>query len=142
MIQLEGTIELGPAGGSLTDCSAEVFGVALIERRNTSRRRGTFSDATETERPGSYSGEMRIMFEDTLDPSTSLAHQIIATALRSDSGLMDFTVKFKSAALGPDNPTYSGTVAVTEVQTGGEVGEELEQEQRFPFNTAMTIATT
>ena len=136
--QLEGTVTLGG-----TDVSTEVFAFTITEERSTSTRRPTFGSANESERAGAAKAMVTIDFEDTLDPSASLAHQEIADAIRTDSGELAFEVTYKTGAVSASNPKYSGTIVCTSLETGGEVGSELEQSQTFPVTAAgITIATT
>lgn len=135
--QLEHTVELNSV-----DVSAEVYEFKIIEKRATTRRRPTAANANESVKAGAASAEVRIQFEDTLDPTTSLAHQELADALRTDSGEVTFLVRYKSGAVGVTNPEYTGTLVVTELETGGEVGDELDQQQTFTVTQAgITIAT-
>lgn len=142
MQQLEGSLKLGPVGGPLVECGAEVFGYQIVEKRVTSTRRPTLADATAKTTAGAYSFDLILWFEDTLNPSTSTAHKQITTAIRSDSGLMSFELIGKTGAVAAANPKYSGNVTVQQVVTGGEVGRELEQQQTFPGATALTVATS
>lgn len=136
--QLEGTVSL-----NAVDCSTEIYSFKIVEERATSTRRPTFGNATESERAGATRTSIEIEFEDTLDPSTSLAHAEITDALRTDSGELTFEVTYKSDAVSASNPTYSGTMVVTSVETGGTVGGELDQTQTFMVTAAgLTIATT
>lgn len=141
-IQLEGTIKFGPPGGPLVDVSADVFKLMLNEQRSAFTRRGTFADATETSRAGAYSATLTIAFEEEVDPSTSVAHAQLVTAIRSDSGRMAFEANFAPGATSATNPLYAGEVIVTEVSTGGEVNDGKEQEQTYPLATIPSIATS
>jgi hypothetical protein len=132
--QLEGSIKFGADSGSAVEVGTEVFSLKLIEERATNTRRPTFANAVESVRAGASKNMFEVEFEETLDPSTSLAHKAVTAAVRSDSGEMYVEGTLKPGTVSASNPKYSGTVIVDSVSTGGEVGSELEQSHTWTVN--------
>ena len=145
--QLEGTIQFGADKASAVDVSAEVFKLAVVEERNTNTRRPTFANANESLTAGAYKAMFEVDFEELLDPTASLAHAEVTTAIRSDAAEMYISgalVPDSVATAGtPENPIYEGVVVVDSVSTGGEVGAELEQSHTWTVNSdGLTIDVT
>lgn len=136
--QLEGVIQLAPAGDTLVDCSAEIYSARVVEERSTNTKRPTFANAVEGAKAGAPRYMLEIEFEELLDVSTSKAHKAIRDAIRTDSAELDFSLQREP---GTGKEIITGTCVVTGVSTGGEVGAELEQSQSFPL-TAAGIATS
>lgn len=143
-IQLEGTILFGEDETTPppVDVSADVYRVTIQERRETSTRRPTYGNATRTERAGAASNQAVVAFVQDLDPTTSPAWDEATKAIRRDDARMYLSATKKPGAVSASNPRYHGYVVVTAVDTGGEVGSELEQEQTWSFDEAgFTIDT-
>ncbi len=137
--QLEGTIMLGPDSGSAVDVSAEVFSLKLIEERSTNTRRPTFANANESERAGAYKAMFEIEFEEDLDLAASAAHKLVRDALRSDDAKLYVSGQLQPGA---GQTIYAGTVVVSSVSTGGEVGSELEQSHTWTVDENGITETT
>jgi len=136
MIQLEAPISIGG-----TDYSDEITSLIINQRRNTTTRRPTFGNANQAQKAGSWEGTVTIEFiNDVL--STSLLQELNA-ALNTDSAELAFSGRFKSAVVGTDNPTWSGTMIVTDLDIGGQVGDENLQRKTYPITEAgLTEATS
>lgn len=129
MIQLEGNIQIGG-----TDYSDEVARLIINKRRETTERRPTFGNARRTQVAGARAESVTIEFVHDI-VSTSLLAELEA-ALDSDSGELTFSGTFKTTAVDVDNPTWSGTMIVTDLDIGGQPGEETYQTKTYPVTSA------
>lgn len=136
MIQLEAPITIGGE-----DYSDEITSLVINQRRNTTVRRPTFGNSTQSQKAGSWEGTVTIEFINDVVAASLLAE--LDAAIQTDSAELAFSGRFKSAAVGADNPTYSGTMIVTDLDIGGQVGEENVQTKTYPITEAgLTRATT
>lgn len=135
-MQLEGNISIGG-----TDYSDEIVRLIVNKRRETSERRPTFGNARRTQAAGARAESVTIEFaHSTL--SAGLQAELEA-ALDSDDGEVTFSGTFNDAAVGVDNPTWSGTMIVTDLDIGGTPGEENYQAKTYPVTSAgVTKATS
>lgn len=129
MIQLEGNIEIGG-----TDYSDEITSLVINMRRNTTTRPATFGNANRSQKAGDAENSVTINFiNDTV--STALQAELLA-AIQTDSAELTFAATLLDEAVGADNPTYSGTMIVTDLDIGGDVGVENQQRKTYPLTEA------
>lgn len=141
-IQLEGNIKMGADEGSAVDVSADVYKVTISEERESVTRRPTFAKATQHNKAGASMAAATVAFEQNLDPTSSPAHKEITAAIRTSGAVMFLSGTFAPGAVSATNPEYKGNVIVTAVDTGGEVGAVLEQEQTWSYDeNGFTINT-
>lgn len=136
MIQLEGNILIGG-----TDYSDEIARLIINKRRNTTTRRPTFGNATRSQKAGDSEATVTLEFVHDVVSASLLAE--LEAAIDSDSGEVTFSGTFTDAAVGVDNPTWSGTMIVTDLDIGGEPGTETYQSKTYPVTEAgITKATS
>jgi len=135
MIQLEGALTLNG-----TDYSDEIVMFEINEQRITTRKRATFGNASRSEKAGDYQATITIEF--IRDVVSAALAQELRTALLTDSAELTWSARFTDAAVGADNPEYSGSLVVTEVGFGGVVGEENTSRVTFPITAAGITVTT
>lgn len=129
MIQLEGPITLGG-----TDYSDEITNMVIRRRRNMTTKPATFGNSRESQKAGAVVEEVTITCLN--DVAAAQVWAELWDAIDTDSGELAFTARLTSAAVGADNPTFSGTLVVTGAEVGGQVGQQNTQQWTFPINDA------
>lgn len=129
MIQLEGAITIDS-----TDYSAEITSLVLSRRRRTSVLPPTFGNAIESAKAGAEYNEVTINFIN--EKAASKVWAELYDAIDTDTSELAFTARLDDAAVGADNPSFSGTFVVTGVDLGGTVGQVNTQSQTFPITNA------
>jgi len=124
-IQLEGAITLDS-----TDYSDEISEFVLTITRATVTEMATYADASENESAGVQNATVTITAKNS--GAAASLNQALYAAILTDSAELPFTARYQSGAVAADNPEYSGTLVVTEVQLGNRVGDEMMQSQTFP----------
>jgi hypothetical protein len=138
MIQLEGNIQLGVNEAGATDYSGEITSLRNIRTRNVVTKPATFANAREEEGAGALKEMLEINFLNALTASSLWAE--LYDAIDTDTGELYWEGTLTSAAVGADNPKFSGTIVVTAVHTGGDVGARLQQRQQYPIVGGITKA--
>lgn len=134
MIQLEGNITI-----NAVDYSDEITSLVINMRRNTTTRPATFGNANRSQKAGDAENSITINFVN--DVVGAALQQELFDAILTDSAELAFTATLKDAAVGADNPTYSGTMIVTDLDIGGDVGVENQQRKTYPLTEAgITVA--
>ena len=131
MLQLEAPITIGG-----TDYSDEIRRLVLRKRRNLVTRPATFGDNTEVQKAAALVNEITIeLFNDVTAAATGIARKLFDAA-STDSAELAFTAKFVTAAVGADNPEFSGTFVVIGAELGGEINAYNRQQWTFPVTQA------
>lgn len=125
-VQLEGAILFNS-----TTHSDEVTSFLLNLTRPITQVPGTFADADGTQVLGSETGQATVTFN-YQEGDTSGVHATLYAAYISDSGAIPFQARLRSGAQSATNPTYSGTVLISDLDIGGQVGELKSQTKTWP----------
>lgn len=133
-VQLEGEITIGAV-----DYSDEIGEFVIELTRTTVTEMATYGDASENDKAGPQRASVTITCKNDLAADT-LA-RALHTAILTDTAELAFTARYSDAAVGADNPEFSGNLVVTSVQLGTRVGDEKVQTQTFPANSVtMAVA--
>lgn len=130
-IQLEGSAKFGPVGGPLVDYSNQITNCVINRTRATVSSPATWGDVTTDVNAGARTETLTINFLTSVAAASFWAE--LWDALDTDSGELDFEIRLSDAAVGADNPEFSGTLVTTGVDTGGQAGEIRSQSQTFPI---------
>lgn len=119
--------------------AAEVHSFVITPRRNLVTEEPTYGDASLSEKAGSTS------FTVTIEAKNGLAadslKRTLWTAFLTDSAEIPFVYRESDAAIGADNPQWSGNLVVSELTIGTKSGERRIMSQTFPANS-VTMATS
>lgn len=122
-----------------TDFSTHITTVAFQHARGSVEIPQTFgSDETDSE-PGALTTDMEITF---LDPMTATSFHAALRPVIEDDGEITFDTLFDNTAAGSSNPRRTGTVIVTSLNTGGEVGGLRTQSQTYRVKAGTFDKTT
>lgn len=135
MLQLEGTILLGGV-----DYSDEITSLLITRRRNLVARPATFGNSRETQKAGTLTEELTINFIN--GTAAALVWAELWDAIDTDSAELTFSGTLTDAAIGADNPAFTGTCIVTGVSVGGQVGQYNQQTWTFPITEAGIVRDT
>lgn len=128
-IQLEGTIELGPVGESLTDFSDDITSLVIVRGREQVPRQPTFGNAQRIQGAGAREDQVTINF--LHDTAASNVWSQLWDALDTDDSVLEFSATLKDEAVSATNPEFTGKIVVTGLETGGEVGTRNNQSQTY-----------
>lgn len=126
--QLEASVTINS-----TDYSDEVSEFVIEPTRTTVTQMATYADASENDAAGVRKDSVTITCKNE-QAAASLARELY-TAILTDSAELAFVVRYDDAAIGVDNPEYSGNLIVTAVTLGTKVGDERIMSQTFPVNS-------
>lgn len=138
-MQLEGNIQFGLAPDALTDFSGDISSLTINTTMQTTTRPKTFESAREEQRKSGLTDAVGInFFNDERDP---LGFWLLCwEAQRDDSeddgrkpGELYFSATYSTETPDPEtNPTFTGWVLVSDLTTGGTVGEWKQQNKTWP----------
>jgi hypothetical protein len=129
--QLEGSLLICVTGDVLAEVGESVSEARITRQRNMVTRPANLATAEETEVPGTMKRMLTIdLFSDTTADSV---WGILAEAIESDAGTIDFELTLNDDTVGSDNAVYSGTAAVPQLEQGGPVGELRRQSITCPI---------
>lgn len=135
MLQLEGPVTVGG-----TDYSDEITSVIIRRRRNMITSPATWGNARETDAAGALKEEIQFNFLNHYAATKFWAE--LWDAIDTATGELAFTVRGSSAAIGVDNPSFSGTMVVTGVEVGGQALQHNSQSWTFPITEAGIVKAT
>lgn len=138
--QLEGSLKICVTGQSLAEVGANIAEARITRQRQMVTRPANLADATETEVAGSL--KRTLTFDLFSDTTAASVWGILAEAIESDAGTIDFELTLNSDALSSDNPKYSGTATVPQLEQGATVGELRRQTVTMPIVTWNTPDVT
>ena len=134
--QLEGNITFGA-----TDYSDQIHALRINTTRTSVAQKPTFANARESEAAGAIKETLTIMFKSSMAAASFWAE--LWDVIHSDTAELAFSGTLVDAVVSADNPEYSGTIVVTALETGGDVGSAREQTQTYPVTLAgITVSTT
>ena len=135
MIQLEGPVTINS-----TDYSDYITSLVITRRRETTNKPATFGNSRSSQKAGSIVEEVTINFLNGIAASEVWAE--LWDAIDTDTAELTFSARLDDAVIGTDNPSFSGTMVVTGVSVGGDVGIQNQQRWTFPVTDAgITKAT-
>ncbi len=129
--QFAGVFELGADAGSLVDYTCDISGFVITEGRATVVKAPTFSNPATEQKAASSFGTVAMAFTANPNDATGL-WQAMRAAQQTRTGELFFQVRYSSAAVGADNPKFTGYMVVGELDTGAPVGEIRRQAKSFP----------
>lgn len=125
-VQLEGAILINS-----NTHSDDVTSFVLNLTRPTTQVPGTFGDADGSEVLGSARGTLTMTFNHDEGDTSGVWAELYAGYI-SDTGALTFQGRLKDAAQSATNPTFSGTLLVSDLDIGGSVGELKSQTKTWP----------
>lgn len=134
---MSGRIQLG---GNITvnavDYSEDIAEFVIQRKRPGTTRPATFGDPTVQQKAGADEYMVSInFFHDEGDASNFWAEAW--AAMDTASAELPFTGTFKPGAVSPTNPKFTGILVLTELDTGGKVGDWKGQQKTFPAHTVV-----
>lgn len=131
VIQLEGNIKFGATFATLTDYSAEVTQLTIHKARNTVEVPGTFFNAQADQRAGTKNHTLEVVF--FTDMATTSLWDELETAIETSTAEVWWGATFFTGGVSASNPHYYGKAIVTNLDTGGVVGDLRSQSLTFPI---------
>ncbi len=129
--QFAGVFELGPDSGSLVDYTCDISGFVITAGRATVVKAPTMSNPVTEQKAAAAFGTVSIVFTSNPNDASGL-WAAMYTAQQTRTGELFFQVRYSSAAVGADNPKFTGYMVVAELDTGAPVGEIRRQSKSFP----------
>jgi hypothetical protein len=139
--QFDCVFKLGVDAGSLTDYSAQVSEVFINQRRSTVVKAPSFGSTSFEEKAGATGASLSI----TLDGSPHATAGILAelrAAQATTSGELYFEWRASGAAVSASNPKFTGFIVVSDIDTGGRVGEVRRISKTFPARSVSAPITS
>lgn len=138
-MQLEGNIQFGLAPDDLNDYSGDISSLTLNTVIQTTAKPKTFALAVEEQRKSGLTYSIGInFFNDERDPlgfwlACWDAQRDDTTEDGRQPGELYFSATYSTDEPDPDtNPTFTGWVLVSDLTTGGTVGEWKQQNKTWP----------
>lgn len=136
LVVLTGAVKIGANAGAAVDVNDAVLAVTILGNRDTIEIPPTFATGNKSQRGGAsaYSVQfdylpddlaadtMFLILWDALDPATNPTGELYFEALLHED-----------AAVGADNPKWSGTFIATEAGIGGASNEVSRRSSTFPL---------
>lgn len=139
-IQIEGSVKFGPVGGALVEYGDAISSCVIVTTRDQVAIPGTFGNRQASAAAGGTTREVQLTFMSATAASSFFAE--LEDAIESDDAELDFEFIKNDAAVGVDNKKYSGTVIVTSLENGGEVGGLRQQSQTWPIKAGTYTPST
>lgn len=134
-IQLTGSLTINSV-----DVSSSVSSFVIRRERSAVTVPACLGNITEYEAAGALKESIEINFFSSHAATSFWAD--LYDAIDTDTAELSFSGTLDAGAVGTDNPSFTGTLVVLGVDTGGTVGALREQSQTFPITSAgITKAT-
>lgn len=122
-------VKLAPHGDTLVDYSLNVSRLSINVARTDRDVPATYGAPDEATVAGPKRYTVSIEYNADYD-HLSLWSMLLDTAINGD-GAVDFQIKYVDAAVGVDNPKYTGTFDVTDIDIGAAVNEYFQQSKTY-----------
>lgn len=141
VIQLKGDVKLGADSGSATSYKSAISMATINQSRNDVTIPATLGELVEDHAAGLMSETVQLQFHSSTAAASVWAE--LYDALQTDSAELYFEGTLNDGATGPDNPTWSGTIVILNIETGAAVGTLRQQSQTYPVKApGLTRATS
>lgn len=139
-VQRDAVVQLGADSGSLTDYSSEVSEFIINEQRLLTQKSPSFGSPTTEQKASSGTATVTITFAANPHATTGLL-AAMRTAQATVAGELYFDVKYGSASVSSSNPKFTGYIVVSDIDTGGRIGEVRRISKTFPARSVSAPIT-
>lgn len=134
IIQLKGEFQLAPAGEALVDYSNFISSMVIERNRNSVTEPATLGTGREVQLAGTLSETLSITFHSEMAATSLWA--VLYDVIDIDDALVDWSGQFEPGAVSADNPKFSGTATLLNLNTGADVGTLRQTTVTFPITGA------
>lgn len=140
-IQLEGNIKFGTTTAG-TDYSSAITSLVINRTAEIITTPATFADATTDPHAGAETQTLDINF--LSDPtSASSFWSLLYDAMDTDTKILYWSATLTaSTTVSATNPQFSGQIVVSQLGTGGTVGQNREQSASYPIKAGTLAKAT
>lgn len=140
-VQGVAVVELGPDAGSLVDYSCEVGSFVITEGRSTVQKPPSFGSPSLEELASANTAAVTMTFTSQPFGSSGL-WLVMRTAQKTLTGELFFRVKYFDAPVSASNPSRTGWLKVTDLDSGAPVNGTRVQSKTFPARGVSDLITT
>lgn len=129
--QLNGTIKIGPVGGTLVDVSDDVSSLIINRKREALTKPPTYGNPNKEMRAGAIEDQVTLVFSFSEAPSTDL-WAVMWDAATNDNGELEFEAIYQTGTISSTNPGFTGIFTIVDIDAGTAVNAWKQQSKTYP----------
>ena len=140
IVQLKFNLKVAPAGEALADVSSSVSLYKLVTSRESVTIPPNGATARRSSAAGTEATDLQITFRSNMTAAGLWA--VLFEVIKTDDAEIDFEGTQDAGVVSADNPLFSGTAVLLQLDTGADVGSLRGQTITLPVTDAgITVAT-